>query len=250
MVAILGIVTISAGLSVAVLDLPADVVELAAEFVLAVAVVVVVTRMGMWRHIGFHRLRTMRDLRFFWIPLIPVLMALPAAVAAIGGLEVSRAPERLIFWLSLAILVGFVEEVSFRGLILRALVPRGVWLAAVVSSLLFGLMHVLNLLFGAGLDATLLKVGYATTMGFAFAAVALRTGVIWPLVVIHALVNVVAFATADATTATAVTGSDVLVSAVYAAMFTVYGILVLRGLRASPDGAVHLDSARDDRSPR
>ncbi len=242
-VATVGVVALSAGLSVVAFTWSADAVELAAEFVLAVVVVVVVTRMRWWRVIGFHRLRTMRDLRFFWIPLFPVLMALPAAVAALAGLGPTRALERLAFWLVLAALIGFVEEVCFRGLVLRALAPRGIWLAAVASSILFGLMHVVNLLFGAGLDATLLQVGDATAMGFAFAAVVLRTGVVWPLVVIHALVDVVAFAAADATTATDVTGGDVLVSAVYAAMFTVYGILVLRGLRASPDGSVNVEAA-------
>ena len=236
-VAVTGIVTLSAGLSAVIFTWSADVVELAAEFVLAIVAVVIVTRTHAWRHIGFHRLRTMRDLRFFWIPLFPVFMALPATVTWAAGLDPSRMLEHLVFWLVLATLVGFVEEVFFRGLILRALAPRGIWLAAVASSFLFGLMHLVNLLFGADLDATLLKVGYATAMGFAFAAVALRTGVIWPLVLIHALVDVFAFAAADATTATDVTEGDVLVSAVYVAMFTVYGIQVLRGVSAAPDAS-------------
>ena len=249
-VATICIVTTSATLLADVFTWPSDVVELAAEFILAIVAVAILTWMHAWRLIGFGRLGTVRDLRFFWIPLFPALIAMPAAVAEVAGLGPARALERLVFWLVLATLVGFVEEVSFRGLILRAFAPRGIWLAAVTSSLLFGLMHFLNLLSGTDLDATLVKVGYATAMGFAFAAVALRTGVIWPLVVIHALVDVVAFAAANPTTATDITGGDVLVSAVYAAMFTVYGIVVLRGLRASPNGSVHLDAARGDTSAR
>lgn len=242
-VATIGIVTMGAGLSIIVFDIPADVAELTAEFVLAIVAVVVVTRMRLWREIGFYRRIALRDLRFFWLLLFPVFMALPAAVAGLGGLGPSRTLERLMFWLVLATLVGFVEEVYFRGLVLPALVSRGVWPAAVISSFLFGLMHTVNLLFGAGLGATLLQVGYAASMGFAFAAVALRTGVIWPLVVIHALVDVVAFASAGTTTASGVTAGDVLVSAVYAAMFTVYGGLVLRRLTTAPDGSVVLDAA-------
>lgn len=174
-VATIGVATISAGLLVVVLGLSEDLVELAAELFLAFLTVAIVTRMRLWRAIGLQTLRALSDLRFFWVLLFPVLIALPAVVARLGGVEPARALERLAFWVVLAVLIGFVEEVCFRGLILRALAPRGIWLAAVVSSLLFGLMHVLNLLSGADLGGTLLQVGYATTMGFAFAAAALRT---------------------------------------------------------------------------
>lgn len=227
-IAAIGVVSVSAGLAQIVLDLPTDVVELAAEVVLATLAVALVRRLRCWRGIGFRPLTTLRDLRLFWIPLFPVLPALPAAVAALAGQGTSAGIGRLGFWLAVAALVGFVEETAFRGLILRALAPRGVRRAAVVSSVLFGSMHVVNLLFGADLGATLLQVGYATAMGFTFAAVALRTGVIWPLVVIHTLMDAVGFVTADGTTSTVVGGADVLVAGVYAAMFTVYGALVLR----------------------
>lgn len=68
-------------------------------------------------------------------------------------------------------------------------------------------------------------------MGFTFAAVALRTGTIWPLVVIHALVDLVGFVTTGGATTAGVTGRDIVVATVYAAMFGVYGVLVLRGVR-------------------
>lgn len=235
-VATIGVVTLSAGWVRVALAFPTDVVELASDAVLAMMAIAVMTRMRWWRDVGFRRLTTLRDLRFFWVPLFPVLPALPAAVVALSTQGAAGELERLGRWLAIAALVGFVEEVAFRGLILRALAPRGVRRAAVVSSVLFGLMHAVNPLFGADLGATLLQVGYATAMGFAFAAVALRTGTIWPLVAIHALVDVVGFVAADGTTATALAGADVLVAAVYATMFTAYGVLVLRAVESAPGG--------------
>lgn len=228
---IIGVVTLSAGWVHVALAFPTDFVELAADAVLAVMAIAVMTRMRWWWDVGFRRFTTLRDLRFFWIPLFPVLPALPAAVVALSAQGAAGEFAQLGRWLAIAVLVGFVEEVAFRGLILRALAPGGVRRAAVVSSVLFGLMHAVNPLFGADLGATLLQMGYATAMGFAFAAVALRTGTIWPLVVIHALVDVVGFVAADGTIATALAGADVLVAAVYATMFTVYGLLVLRVVR-------------------
>lgn len=150
-VAVVGIVSLTAGLSRDVLDLPVVAVEILSELLLAVLVVGAVTSRHAWRDLGFRRLVTSRDLRFFWIPLVPVLPALPAAVSAIGGQALIDVAGRWCLWLLLATLVAFVEEVVFRGLILRFLVPRGVWLAALVSSLLFGLWHVVNLGWGADL---------------------------------------------------------------------------------------------------
>lgn len=243
-VVIVGLVNLSAGWVHGALAVPTDVVELVGDAVLAILAIAVMTRMRWWHEVGFRRLRTLRDLRFFWIPLFPVLPALPVAVVALSTQVAAGDLERLGRWLAIAALVGFVEEVAFRGLILQALAPGGVRRAAVVSAVLFGLMHSVNPLFGADLAATLVQVGYATAMGFAFAAVALRTGTIWPIIGIHALIDVVSFVAADGTTANAVTGPDVLVAAVYVTIFTVYGVLVLRTVRVASDGSATF-TARD-----
>ena len=149
--ALVGIVSLTAGLTRDVLDLPVVTVEIFSELLLAVLVVGAVTSMHAWRDVGFRRLATSRDLRFFWIPLVPVLPALPAAVSAIGGQSLMDVAGQWCLWLLRASLVAFDEEVDFRGLLLRFLVPRGLWLAALVSSLLFGLFHVVNLAWGADL---------------------------------------------------------------------------------------------------
>jgi len=203
--------------------------ELVLEIALALVVVAVLTRWHAWRRVGFRTLATPRDLRFFWVPLFPVLPALPGALAAIPG---STAAD-LALLVALAALVGFVEEVVFRGLLLRWLVPHGLWRAAVVSSVAFGVMHLVNLLAGADLGATLVQVGYATALGFAFAAVALRTGVLWPLVIIHALIDVAGFLTVDETAPAGTSATAVVLPAVYAVGFAVYGALVLRAMHAS-----------------
>ena len=79
-----------------------------------------------------------------------------------------------------------------------------------------------------GVGVTLLQVGYATAMGFGFAAVTLRTGVIWPLIIIHGLTNAAGFVAAGGTISTGVTSTDVMVSAIYIVGFTIYGVIVLQ----------------------
>lgn len=112
--------------------------------------------------------------------------------------------------------------------LLRSLAGRGVWRAAIVSSVLFGLLHTVNVLAGADPAASMVQVGYAAAMGFGFAAVTLRTGAIWPLVIIHALIDLTGFLTTDGTVSTGLTSADVIVAAVYAVGFTVHGVVVIR----------------------
>ncbi len=58
--------------------------------------------------------------------------------------------DTFIYILSM-LLAGFLEEVLFRGLLFTALRPRGLKRAALISSLTFGLGHIVNLLNGAAL---------------------------------------------------------------------------------------------------
>ena len=82
-----------------------------------------------------------------------------------------------------------MEEAIFRGLILRTLLPQGLLRAAVLSSMIFALVHLLNLAGGANLAATILQVIVAFLMGLAFVTPLAITRNIWPLVFIHALNN-------------------------------------------------------------
>ena len=223
-VSVILVVTAAAGAAAALSGLPTSGFELGAEVILAVLAALGLSRLHVWREVGFRPLARARDLRLYWVPLFPVLPVLAGAVSGLTRIGLAQ----LWVHLALAVLTGFVEEVVFRGLILRSLAARGALRAAIVSSVLFGLMHGVNVLYGADPAATLLQVGYATAVGFSFAAVALRTGVIWPLIIIHGLTNAAGFVTAGGTISGGVTSADVLVSALSIVGFTVYGVIVLR----------------------
>ena len=66
--------------------------------------------------------------------------------------------------------VGFLEEVIFRGLLFEAMKKDNVKVAIIVSSLTFGIGHIINLLNGSGMELlpNLLQVLYATAAGFMF----------------------------------------------------------------------------------
>lgn len=88
------------------------------------------------------------------------------------------------------ILVGFNEEILFRGILAHGARGPGPWSEAramLVSSLGFGLFHLPNALGGQALGATLFQVGYAFVMGIAlFVSMRLSRTILFP-VALHAL---------------------------------------------------------------
>ena len=97
--------------------------------------------------------------------------------------------------LPLAILLGIApaifEEIIFRGVLLAKLRENGrsplsaLW----ISSLLFGAVHLTNIVGMRGLDA-LVQTGYAVVIGLVFGAVCLKSGDIMAAILAHALIDV------------------------------------------------------------
>ncbi|AZI44230.1 CPBP family intramembrane metalloprotease [Deinococcus psychrotolerans] len=167
-------------------ELPGEFVSIVANVMLIVLAAGLLTRLGWWRTAGFRLPVRPRDLLWFVPLLLPIGFSLAAGTEFKGWVLTSQL-------LISALLIGFAEEAFFRGLMLSALKTRGFWTAAVVSSVLFGLSHTLNLLSGKSGAEILIQVSYALAIGFCFAATVLRTGLIWPLVLIHALIDFTSF---------------------------------------------------------
>lgn len=120
----------------------------------------------------------------YFVPLVllPLANLVPFEPASLG-------PEVLVAVVSM-LLVGYVEEFVFRGLLFCAIEKEnGLRPAVVVSALTFGIGHLVNLLTGQATVGTALQVCYAVAIGFAFTLVFLRSGSLWPCIVCHGLIN-------------------------------------------------------------
>ena len=103
--------------------------------------------------------------------------------------------------LAAAFVIGFApglyEEVVLRGSALSNMIywwkdkPNPVLRSLVVSSLIFGALHLINLSH-AGVAETLMQVGYAAGAGFLFGAAYLRSRNIVGPVICHAIVDITA----------------------------------------------------------
>ena len=96
----------------------------------------------------------------------------------------------LVFAVLSMLLVGYVEEMIFRGLLFRALLSEGKTTAAiVVSSVTFGLGHIVNLLAGQASFETLVQIVFAVSWGFILTMVFYKCGSLIPCIVAHAVID-------------------------------------------------------------
>lgn len=149
------------------------------------------TYLGWWRETGFNRPSSWRILIPF-LPLFILIILAKISDTITVGIHVT---DLWLILLGLIVYVagGFMEEAVFRGLVLRALLPKGLLIAALLSAVIFALAHFLNLVLGANLGATILQVVVAFLAGLAFTAPLAVTRNIWPLVFIHGFTNFVGY---------------------------------------------------------
>lgn len=104
----------------------------------------------------------------------------------------------------LMLCVGFIEEVIFRGFLFRAMAKDSVKTAIIISSITFGIGHLLNLVNGSGMGlvANLFQIAGAIAFGFLFVILFYRSGSLFPCIIAHSAINILsAFANETGMTA-------------------------------------------------
>jgi uncharacterized protein len=221
------LVYLASGTVAFILKLPGMGLYAIANSVLTLLGVIFLTVTHRWKAIGFKPLARSGDLALFAIWLVSIVINLLFGVQFTSLGQVAGL-------LGLAAMVGFVEETFFRGFMLRALQSHGAWRAVLVSSVLFGITHAMNVLGGEDTLAAALQVCYALAIGIACAALALRTGVIWPLIIGHALTDFVAFLHPAGLVVSP--GMQYLVAGATSLIFAAYGIYLMRPLATDRKG--------------
>lgn len=158
-------------------------VALAAAFVLAAAFLL------RWRDPGLGAPRW-RSLWLLWFPGLYV--AAMAVVASLG----TPPPASMLGLLFLnTVLVGISEETMFRCVLLSGLRERMALRPAVaVSTVAFGVVHVLNVFLTGELLIAVAQAFAAMASGLLLVAIRLRSGSLWPAVAYHAIWDFVTFA--------------------------------------------------------
>ena len=188
----LGIFTIEAGTLIAIRGIVASggsswwqyLMPFALVLVPGIFIAVVLTRLRWWRRVGFTSIREWRAPHLL-IPLL-LILALPVVGLSARGVMATTA---LVLSLQVAFLVIdiFMEEVTYRGVILEALAGFSAGSRVMLSAMLFGLSHLDNLFLpGADELGVAYQIFEAALVGVLFGAVRLRMNSIWPVMIVHA----------------------------------------------------------------
>ena len=99
-------------------------------------------------------------------------------------------PETICYIISM-LFVGFLEEIIFRGLLFKEMCKDNVKTAILVSSVTFGIGHIVNLFNGSGADlfSNLLQVAYAIAGGFLFTILFYYSKSLWACIATHSILN-------------------------------------------------------------
>ena len=163
---------------------------------------------------GFHG--NAADMLYF-IPLIVI-----CSVNLWFGLTMKMNISESVAYVISMIFVGFLEELLFRGLLFRAMCKSSVKTAFIVSSLTFGIGHIVNLLNGRAVFETVNQIIYATAVGFVFTAIAYYGKSLIPTIIAHITINSLsAFAYSPSGRGT------VAATAVFSAICIAYGIYIV-----------------------
>ena len=122
----------------------------------------------------------------FYAPLLVLLTA-----NLWYGVAMNMSPLETVLYILAMFCVGFLEELIFRGLLFQAMAENGVKSAIIVSSVTFGIGHIVNLFNGSGAELlpNLLQVMYAVAIGFAFVMIYCKTKSLMPCIFTHCIFN-------------------------------------------------------------
>lgn len=154
---------------------------------LSAALLVWIGRNGLWERYGLCG-TSVPARRFLWY--LPLLLM--ASHNLWNGAAVNMPAVETAWYICNMICVGFVEEVLFRGFLFRAIARDSVRQAVVISSVTFGMGHLLNLVNGRGmaLAENLYQVVMAVSVGFLFVVIFYRGGSLIPCILTHSAIDV------------------------------------------------------------
>lgn len=129
------------------------------------------------------------------VPAWRFLYYVPLVILASGnlwnGVAVNYTPLETACRIVCMLGVGFLEEVIFRGLLFAAIAKDNIKSAIVISSVTFGIGHIINLFNGSGMDLVnnLCQIAFAIAVGFLLVTVFYRGGNLLPCILVHAAIN-------------------------------------------------------------
>ena len=173
------------------------------------------------------------------VPARRFLYYVPLVILASGnlwnGAAVNYTPAETVCRIACMLCVGFLEEVIFRGLLFKAIARDNTRSAIVISSVTFGIGHIINLFNGSGMDLVnnLCQIVFAIAVGFLLVTIFYRGGSLIPCILVHSAINTLGTFANDAELTA---GMQLLHIAALIAITAAYTLILTRTLSKRPQG--------------
>lgn len=129
------------------------------------------------------------------VPACRFLYYVPLLILTSGnlwnGFAINYSPSETALRVVCMLCVGFLEEVIFRGFLFAAIAKDNIKSAIVISSVTFGVGHIINLFNGSGMDLVnnLCQIVFAIAVGFLLVTIFYRGGSLIPCILVHSAIN-------------------------------------------------------------
>jgi len=151
--------------------------------IFSISLIILIKILKRTSYYGLTRITNIKDYLYF-TPLFLII-----SVNLWNGININNSTSEIIFYILTMINVGFIEEIIFRGFLFKMMAKDNIKSAIIVSSVTFGIGHVINLLNGADLIPTLMQICYAISIGYLFVVIFYKSKSIVPCIITHSAVN-------------------------------------------------------------
>ena len=120
----------------------------------------------------------------YFIPLLLII-----SVNLWSGININNSLSEIICHIISMINIGFIEEIIFRGFLFKMMAKDDLKSAIIVSSITFGIGHIINLFTGGEFLSTLMQVFYCISIGYLFVLIFHKSGSLIPCIMCHSIFN-------------------------------------------------------------
>lgn len=153
------------------------------DTIFSVALLVLIISLKRGAYYGLVKVTNLKGYLYF-IPLLLII-----SVNFWNGININNSSNEVLFHILTMLNVGFIEEIIFRGFLFKMMEKSNVKSAIIVSSVTFGIGHIVNLLNGADIVPTLIQICYAIALGYLFVIIFYKSKSLVPCIVAHSLIN-------------------------------------------------------------
>ena len=161
-------------------------VTLAIGILLSAILLLFLKKNGLFSDYGLCKPKASAKSMLYYIPILIML-----TVNLWYGVRLNYDALETVLYILAMLCVGFLEEVIFRGLLFEAMRKDSVKAAIIVSSVTFGIGHIINLINGSGAELipNILQVVYATAAGFMFVMMYYKSKSLLVCIATHGIFN-------------------------------------------------------------